>query len=67
MSQEDLALDASVNRTYVSDLEREVYSASLDLVDKLALALGVDPLDLLRKPAGLVKDKLVPRSKSKAR
>ncbi len=47
-SQEALALEAGVDRTYVSALERQVYSASIDMVDKLATVLGVDASTLLQ-------------------
>ena len=67
LSQEDVALEASVNRTYLSDLEREVYSASLDLVDKVAAALNVDPLDLLKPAQILPKDKQSSRPKRRSR
>ena len=36
LSQEALADLAGVDRTYVSALERQVYSASLDTIEKLA-------------------------------
>lgn len=48
LSQEALADAAGIDRTYVSSLERDVYGASLDMVDKLADALGVEPLELLK-------------------
>ncbi len=50
MSQEDLAHSAEVDRTYVSALERTVYSASIDVVDRLARVLGVEAADLLKPP-----------------
>jgi transcriptional regulator with XRE-family HTH domain len=50
ISQEDLADSASLDRTYISSLERCRYGATIDVVAKLALALGVDPIDLLRSP-----------------
>lgn len=43
LSQEELAHAAGIDRTYVSSLERCVYSASLDTIEKLAKALKVDP------------------------
>ncbi len=61
LSQEDVALEADVNRTYISDLEREVYSASLDLVEKIAAALNIDPLDLLQSPSPRSKERLTQR------
>jgi transcriptional regulator with XRE-family HTH domain len=50
LSQEALAHEADVDRTYVSALERSVYSATIDMVDKLAKALGVDASTLLQRP-----------------
>ena len=47
LSQEALAHEANVDRTYVSDLERENYSASIDLLDQLAAALGIKASDLI--------------------
>ncbi|MFZ1104436.1 MAG: helix-turn-helix transcriptional regulator, partial [Hyphomicrobiaceae bacterium] len=40
-SQEELAHRAEIDRTYISSLERCVYSASIDVVDRLARVLGV--------------------------
>jgi len=50
-SQEELADRAGIDRTYISSLERCVYSASLDKIEKIAGALGVDPAAMLRQPA----------------
>jgi transcriptional regulator with XRE-family HTH domain len=47
LSQEELAHRAQIDRTYVSALERCVYSASIDVVDRLAKELGVTAADLL--------------------
>jgi len=44
-----LADGASIARSYVSALERERYSASLDRLDKLAKELGVETHVLLMK------------------
>jgi transcriptional regulator with XRE-family HTH domain len=49
LSQEALADEAGIDRTYVSALERSVFSASLDMIEKLAKALGVEPHSLLEK------------------
>ena len=49
LSQEVLAHDANVDRTYISALERGVYSATLDMVEKLARVLHVEPSDLLTR------------------
>ena len=51
LSQEALAHEAEVDRTYVSALERSQYSASIDMVDRLAKALDVEASTLLQRPA----------------
>ena len=51
LSQEELAHRAGIDRTYVSSLERCVYAAGIDLVARLAKELGVEPDELLRRPA----------------
>ena len=48
MSQEELAHRAHINRNYVGMLEREEFAASVDMLEKLALALGIDPIEVLR-------------------
>lgn len=50
MSQEDLADRADIDRTYISSLERSVYAAGVDVVDRLAKALGVTAAELLSEP-----------------
>ena len=50
LSQEELAHRAEVDRTYISSLERCVYAASIDVLDRLACVLGVEAADLLRRP-----------------
>ena len=47
LSQEELALRAGIDRTYVSALERCLYSASVDTIAKLASVLKVNPAALL--------------------
>jgi transcriptional regulator with XRE-family HTH domain len=49
-SQEELAHRAGIDRTYISSLERSVYAAGIDVVDRLAKVLGTEASDLLRKP-----------------
>jgi transcriptional regulator with XRE-family HTH domain len=49
LSQEALAHEADVDRTYISSLERGVYAATIDMVGKLADVLGVEPDELLRR------------------
>jgi len=40
-SQEAFAHEADLHRTYISDLERGARNPSIEVVDKLAVALGV--------------------------
>ena len=49
LSQEDLADRDGVDRTYISSLEREQYAASIDMLEKLANALGFDPAEFFRR------------------
>lgn len=49
MTQEELAHRAELDRTYVSALERSVYSATIDIVERLAVALGVEACELLKR------------------
>ncbi len=47
MSQEQLALDAGMERSYVSDLERGTRNPSVRALGRLAEALDVEPMALL--------------------
>ena len=49
LSQEALAHEAEVDRTYISALERGVYGATIDMVDKLATVLNVEASALLER------------------
>lgn len=49
-SQESMAEAADFHRTYVSQLERCITNISVDGLEQLALALGVDIIDLLAQP-----------------
>lgn len=46
LSQEELADRAQITANYVSSLEREEYAASVDVLERLADALGVEPAAL---------------------
>jgi transcriptional regulator with XRE-family HTH domain len=48
LSQEGLAELADFHRTYISQLERCVTNISIDGLERLARALSVDVVDLLR-------------------
>ena len=47
LSQEALSLKAGLERGYVGRLERSQYYTSMATVQKLALALEVDPIELI--------------------
>lgn len=49
VSQEELAHLAEIDRTYISSLERCQYAASIEVVDRLAKALGVQAAMLLMR------------------
>ena len=49
LSQEQLAELAEFHRTYVSQVERCVTNISIDGLERLAQALEVDVIDLLKK------------------
>ena len=48
ISQDELALSAEVSRSYLSQLEKGVFYASLKIIGRLAEALGVEPAELLK-------------------
>ncbi len=50
ISQEALALQADLDRTYVSSIERCRYAASIDVLERIANVLKVEVIDLLVKP-----------------
>jgi transcriptional regulator with XRE-family HTH domain len=47
MSQEDLALEAELHRTFVAHVERGARNISIDNIEKLANALNVPVSELL--------------------
>jgi DNA-binding XRE family transcriptional regulator len=50
LSQDDLAYEAEVSRSYLSQLEKGVFYASLKIIGKLAAVLEVEPAELLKGP-----------------
>jgi transcriptional regulator with XRE-family HTH domain len=48
MSQEQLALDTDMKRSYVSDMERGTRNPSVKAIGRLAIALGIKPAELLK-------------------
>ena len=49
-SQERLAMECELDRTYVSAVERSVWNVSLSNIERLAQALDVAPWILLKPP-----------------
>jgi transcriptional regulator with XRE-family HTH domain len=49
LSQEALADISGLHRTYVSSVERAERNVSVDNIDRLARALGLQPAELLRR------------------
>ncbi|MEN5278793.1 helix-turn-helix transcriptional regulator [Brucella sp. TWI432] len=55
ITQENLAVDANVDRTAISGIERGDYNPTIDLLERLAEALSVDIVDfVLKVPEGAV-------------
>ena len=50
LSQEQLAHDAGVDRAYLSRVERAVTYVGLEIIEKLASILEVDPAEFFRRP-----------------
>jgi transcriptional regulator with XRE-family HTH domain len=50
VSQDELAYEAKVSRSYLSQLEKGTFYASLNVVGRLAEALDVEPAELLKIP-----------------
>lgn len=50
MSQETLAFEAGLHRTFVAHVERQARNISLDNIERLATALNVPITALLRLP-----------------
>ena len=50
LSQDDLAYEAEVSRSYLSQLEKGAFYASLKIIGKLATVLKVEPAELLKLP-----------------
>lgn len=50
LAQDDLAYEAKVSRSYLSQLEKGTFYASLKILERLAKALGVEPQELITPP-----------------
>lgn len=62
-SQEALALEADVDRTYLSDLERGVANPSVDILDRLAKQLSVKTIEFFVEITDAAKPAALPRGR----
>jgi len=60
-SQERLAHETGLDRTYVSGVERSTWNVALENIGRFAQALGVEPWTLLRPPP---ESKPIPRPRT---
>jgi transcriptional regulator with XRE-family HTH domain len=51
LSQEDLAVDARIDRTYVSRIERGLENPTVAILEQLARALNADIVEFFAVPA----------------
>lgn len=51
LAQEALAVDAEVDRTYISRLERNMENPTVAVLERLAAALSVSIIELFNQPA----------------
>ena len=49
LSQDDLAYDAGMSRSYLSQLEKGVFYVSIKIIGKLADTLKAEPEEFLRR------------------
>ena len=59
-SQEDLAFEASLHRTFIAHVERQARNISLDNIERIANAIAVPAYKLLVPPALQVVEALRP-------
>jgi transcriptional regulator with XRE-family HTH domain len=50
ISQDDLAYEAAISRSYLSQLEKGAFYASLKMIGRLADALDAEPAEFLKMP-----------------
>ena len=50
LSQDDLAYEAEISRSYLSQLEKGSFYASLKIIGKLSRVLKAEPAEFLRLP-----------------
>lgn len=53
LSQEELAFECGLHRTYISGVERGIRNPTVLILDKIAKALRIPVTDLVASPKGL--------------
>ena len=48
LSQEQLAFETGLHRTYISGVERAVRNPTIVIIGRIAKALGIEPMDLFK-------------------
>ena len=69
LSQEALAHEAGIDRSYMSKIERGGTYAGLEIIAKLAGILGVEPYEMLLSPShkDVVPNSLIPQGRGPRR
>lgn len=49
ISQDDLAYEAEISRSYLSQIEKGKFNVSLKIIGKLADVFGVEPAEFFRR------------------
>jgi transcriptional regulator with XRE-family HTH domain len=49
LSQETVAFDAEIDRSYLSDIERDLHSPTVDRLLRICKAIGILPSELFRR------------------
>ena len=66
--QEQLAYDAGIDRSYMSGIERQAENPTIDLLDRLAKALGVQLSEFFLQPVrGATTPKALPKGRKPIR
>jgi transcriptional regulator with XRE-family HTH domain len=50
MSQDALAYESEISRSYLSQIEKGKYNVSIEIIGRLADALKAEPEEFLRRP-----------------
>jgi transcriptional regulator with XRE-family HTH domain len=57
LSQDDLAYDADMSRSYLSQLEKGAFYVSIKIIGKLADTLQVEPEEFLKRQPKRARDR----------